>query len=648
MKKAKFFLMLFLFPLLLLSGIFILGEDNSFNPETITPQKMYASGKLFDFYYIPYANGTGGVYNWLPYGGDTDSSQAQIIGHVNISLEFWNVGSKGNGIFDKSAYGLTSADYYGFGTVKIKTTYEGEPTGGPGEVNNFEWLGQFSGGPGGVIEPDWYSSDLYVDKWPIVNTNVILIGFKGNPAPSPVDIAIKNSEAFYNSANPPETTEATEDTSVSTETETIVADEKLEAPTIKLILKGPFEVGGNQNSFIIEAIVSGNPEPSVTFSRDDSGGNMGEHKALINMAPDSEITVLANAKNKAGEANSQINISTKAQPPSLKLKVIEGPVWLNIESAYYVVEAEVKGFPVPYVVWENPSRTEFYPAGKNKKYVYVREGDFQNVTISAYASNSKDKSEKQSITLSWADPPANLFAERTQTIFKNSAMNGNLLIKRAGEHNWVAVNTTLTLYEGDSIRTDASGAIAITSDLKGWIILGTNSNFIVSKDENGKNIIIRQGSARFNIGKSENNNQNVLTVKSKYGNAKITGTDFIIISDDDKSILKVISGKIDFTSTVTDDIITVNSGESVVATEKGLEDKTTFDIQAEEKYWDDFKTGFDTDGVTSNRDFMSNLQYQLDNGKIPGILIFLIIFDFVLIIGAILIGLFVLKRYRII
>ncbi len=160
------------------------------------------------------------------------------------------------------------------------------------------------------------------------------------PAPAPVQIFISNYKAFFNEQGTSGITEA------EPEKEPAEIEGELKAPAIQLVLKGLFESEGNQNTFIVEAVVTGNPEPKVTFSRDDSSGGMGKYKALINMAPNSEFTVSATAVNSEGSASSQINISTRKKL-SLRMNILNGPEYVSRVTCYYLVEIKLEGNPLP-------------------------------------------------------------------------------------------------------------------------------------------------------------------------------------------------------------------------------------------------------------------------------------------------------------
>ena len=87
-------------------------------------------------------------------------------------------------------------------------------------------------------------------------------------------------------------------------------DEEKEAPTIKLeIYEGPTPANGICY-YRVKAIVTGNPTPTIEFSRDDSLGAWGSKKAQINLTRDDPTyTLNATATNSEGEATDSIELN---------------------------------------------------------------------------------------------------------------------------------------------------------------------------------------------------------------------------------------------------------------------------------------------------------------------------------------------------
>ena len=127
-------------------------------------------------------------------------------------------------------------------------------------------------------------------------------------------------------------TEATEEDTVkeTTKEETTEisksssTDSQAIAPTIKLqIYEGPtYSQADDVCYYRIEAIVTGSPTPSVTFSKDDSSGALGSKKVQVNLTKSSpNYTLTAKAKNSAGEATATLNLTWGCGPSNNPPKI---------------------------------------------------------------------------------------------------------------------------------------------------------------------------------------------------------------------------------------------------------------------------------------------------------------------------------------
>jgi hypothetical protein len=110
-----------------------------------------------------------------------------------------------------------------------------------------------------------------------------------------------------------ETTENTTSTTEATKT----------APTIKLnIYEGPsYSQADNVCYYRIEAKVTGEPAPDVTFSKDDSNGSWGKYKVQINLNQDETYTITAIATNSEGSDKDSVELSWGCDLP--KPEIIE-------------------------------------------------------------------------------------------------------------------------------------------------------------------------------------------------------------------------------------------------------------------------------------------------------------------------------------
>jgi hypothetical protein len=397
-----------------------------------------------------------------------------------------------------------------------------------------------------------------------------------------------------------------------------LSSQKKTIPTLKLsILSGPTDDSNGEFSYIVEAKISGFPEPSVKFNRDDSDGAAGKNKVTIKLVEGEEFTLTATAENSEGKKEDSL-VLTAPSIPKIELEIIKGPVWLNALYAYYVIEAIAEGSPEPYVVWENPNNTFFAPYGKNKRIAYVQEdetGKFSEIIISAYAKNDLGKSEKKSVNISWQKPPTGSFSKRVFTIFENVPTKGKLLVRRANEKTWTSVVGSLTLNDGDSVKTLTEPAELVASTKKGWAIISPNTEFTVSSDENGDQILVNQGSLKMGLPEEKDKNY---SVQGKFGTANIKGTTFVFTTNDNDTILKVIDGIVEFISPVSGEPVIINSGESIKASEPGLEGKASFNINSENSYWDNLRGNIKNNSgvLNSVSNFLINLQNKSEGYSI--------------------------------
>ena len=84
------------------------------------------------------------------------------------------------------------------------------------------------------------------------------------------------------------------------------------APTIKLeIYEGPtYSAGDDICYYRVKATVTGDPTPTVSFSKDNSGGVWGLLKTQINLTRNTpNYTLTAMATNSAGQAMNSITLS---------------------------------------------------------------------------------------------------------------------------------------------------------------------------------------------------------------------------------------------------------------------------------------------------------------------------------------------------
>ncbi len=114
-----------------------------------------------------------------------------------------------------------------------------------------------------------------------------------------------------------------------------------EAPTIALeIYEGPTPADG-LCFYRVKATVTGSPSPTVTWSKDDSGGAWGTKKAQINLNnPGDTYTLTATATNSSGTDTASINLTWGCPEPETEADV---PVVLT--EGGYIVWGELVKYP---------------------------------------------------------------------------------------------------------------------------------------------------------------------------------------------------------------------------------------------------------------------------------------------------------------
>ena len=129
-----------------------------------------------------------------------------------------------------------------------------------------------------------------------------------------------------------------------------------EAPTITLeIYEGPiYSSSDNVCYYRIKAVVTGDPTPSVVFSKDDSGGAWGSKKVQINLGdPTETYTLTATATNSEGSDTDSISLSWGCPIPNNPPEIVE----ITIIPENYAPGVE---YPIPVVASD--------PDGDNLSY----------------------------------------------------------------------------------------------------------------------------------------------------------------------------------------------------------------------------------------------------------------------------------------
>ena len=117
-------------------------------------------------------------------------------------------------------------------------------------------------------------------------------------------------------------------------------DEEKEAPTIELkIYEGPLYSSGDGVCYYrIRADVTGNPNPDIDFSKDDSSGAWGSKKVQINLSdPTDPYTLTATATNSEGSASDSIVLTWGCNRPPVIASIVVDENFHYTDETYHVV-----------------------------------------------------------------------------------------------------------------------------------------------------------------------------------------------------------------------------------------------------------------------------------------------------------------------
>lgn len=168
-----------------------------------------------------------------------------------------------------------------------------------------------------------------------------------------------------------EVAESETDREEETKKEEAEEQEEKTPPTLNLeVYEGPLYSETDRVCYYrIEAIVTGNPVPSVNFSKDDSGGAWGKYKAQVNLYDPSETyTLKVTATNSEGVSTDSIELSWGCEADEgFEISEIEK------DDIKKIIEGVDTGQTVhPYTVL-NPSNIGYvvYPSGVNTTTCFI-------------------------------------------------------------------------------------------------------------------------------------------------------------------------------------------------------------------------------------------------------------------------------------
>ncbi len=156
------------------------------------------------------------------------------------------------------------------------------------------------------------------------------------------------------------------------------------------------------------------------------------------------------------------------------------------------------------------------------------------------------------------------------------------------EEAWTFAKLDMPLPEGSRIKTsDRSSVILSFADMTTFVMESETEIILLKPEARPGHLRLMAGYLWANIKHAAKYNE--LPIEMSQAVCGIKGTIFVLEDDGMISTLKVIEGKVGFTSKATGESVDVGAGYSVSAASAGLGDITEFDVKAEKADWAKFE-----------------------------------------------------------
>ena len=246
--------------------------------------------------------------------------------------------------------------------------------------------------------------------------------------------------------------------------------------------------------------------------------------------------------------------------------------------------------------------------GVTKHLVYTHEanlviqGDGFEKWMERISSNNSDCSD-----------PKN---SKTDSGIRFSDYGGEVMVRPCiDEDAWYGAELDMVLHIEDHIKTGSDDSMALLSlqDMTTFR-MKPESEIILSVAPNKESKInLIWGKVKANVKKMLETGTFV-EVEMSQAVAGIKGTIFIVEETGTESTLKVIEGLVEFKSKSTGEVEMVEAGESITATNEGLKEKISFNIEKEDEEWKNIEK-LSNPNKTQNKTKQITLEKNTTNNK---------------------------------
>ncbi len=222
---------------------------------------------------------------------------------------------------------------------------------------------------------------------------------------------------------------------------------------------------------------------------------------------------------------------------------------------------------------------------------------------------------------------------KKDTGIRFSDFSGEVSVRpcNADDDSWYGAELDMVLHVQDHVKTEEDSSAVLTLSDMTTFIMRAQSEIVLDVPKNEGKIKLIWGKIKANV--KQMLKDGTMDVEMSQAVAGIKGTTFIVEETGSESTLKVIEGKVKFTSKTTGKFQMITDGEMITATKEGLSEKKEFDVAKENKNWQNINNNTNKQEIKNNTNKKNN----------PGRYIFLGIIIIVVVLGG---GYFLFKKTK--